>query len=102
MGWTPVAQAEAVKEGEVLAIEAGGRQLALYRVEDVLYCTDNVCSHAYALLSDGWLEGTVIECPLHAGQFDICTGKGLGPPIDRDIAAYPVRAVADGIEVLLP
>ena len=53
-----------------------GLNLALYHVGDAWFCTDNICTHAFALLTDGWLEGHVIECPLHGGQFDIRTGKG--------------------------
>jgi naphthalene 1,2-dioxygenase system ferredoxin subunit len=42
-------------------------------------------------LSDGFLEGTVIECPFHQGRFDICTGKALCAPLTEDIRVYPVR-----------
>lgn len=45
------------------------------------HCTHNICIHAYALLSDRWLDGDVIECPLHGGHFEAKTGKGLGAPI---------------------
>ncbi len=100
--WVRVAGDGEVVEGAVLAVEAGGRTLALYRVEGALFCTDAVCSHAHALLSDGWLDGHVIECPLHAGQFDIRTGRGLGPPIDRDIEVFGVRAEGDDVLVRLP
>ena len=79
-----------------------GLQLALYRVDGEWFCTDNVCSHAYALLSDGWLEGHLIECPLHNGQFDIRTGKGQGSPITADIRAYPTRVDGQDVLVALP
>ena len=59
----------------------------------------NVCSHAYALLSDGWLDGHLIECPLHNGQFDVRTGQGQGAPITTDIRAYKTRV--DGKDVLI-
>lgn len=101
-GWTTVAATEDVIEGAALAVEAGGRPLALYRVEDALFCTANVCTHAHALLSDGWLEGHVIECPLHAGQFDIRTGQALGPPVEQAIAVFEVRCEAGRVLVRLP
>ena len=42
-----------------------------------------------------------IECPLHAGRFDINTGKVLDPPATDDLKTYPVRVVGDEIQVKL-
>ena len=83
-------------------VTAGKLRLALYHVNGTLFCTDNVCTHAFALLTDGWLEGFTIECPLHAGQFDIRTGCGMGPPIDKSIRTYSVRVEGDQVEVAVP
>ena len=102
MAWVRLAAAMEVVEGQILAVEAEGRPLALYRVEGRLYCTDGVCSHAFALLADGWLDGHVVECPLHAGQFDVRTGEGLGPPIDKAIKTFQVRIEGDDVLVSLP
>jgi naphthalene 1,2-dioxygenase system ferredoxin subunit len=88
-------------EGDVAGVRAGRRHIAIYRVDGCLFATDNICTHGQALLSDGWLEDGVIECPLHAGRFDVRTGKGLGPPIEKDIACYAVREVGGKIEVAL-
>jgi naphthalene 1,2-dioxygenase system ferredoxin subunit len=60
-----------------------------------------VCTHAYARLSDGWLDKSEIECPLHAGRFDVKTGKALCPPVTEDIKTYPVRLVGDEIQIKL-
>ena len=97
--WHRVAGTADLGDGEAMAVELMGLQLALYHGEGAWYCTDNVCSHAYALLSDGWLEEHLIECPLHNGQFDIRTGKGQGAPITADIRAYPTKV--DGGDVLV-
>jgi naphthalene 1,2-dioxygenase system ferredoxin subunit len=42
-------------------------------------------------LSDGFLEGNEIECPLHQGRFDVCTGKAMCAPLTEDIKTYPVK-----------
>ena len=75
---------------------------SLYNVDGAFYCTDNVCSHAYALLSEGWLEGHLIECPLHNGQFDVRTGEGQGSPITEDIRSYRVKIDGEDILIRLP
>jgi nitrite reductase/ring-hydroxylating ferredoxin subunit len=60
-------------------------------------------SGAYALLTDGWLDdAVVVECPLHGGQFDVCTGKAICTPAEADLQTYPARIVDGQIEVLLP
>ncbi len=97
--WVTVARRTALGAGEVLGVEAEGKPIALYNVDGAIYASDNLCTHAFAHLSDGWLDGDVIECPLHAGRFEVKTGKGLGPPIPGDIKTYPVRVVGDDIQV---
>jgi nitrite reductase/ring-hydroxylating ferredoxin subunit len=98
--WVRVAAAKQVRPGEMLGVEAGGRKLALVHLEDgSWHATDNVCTHAFALLTDGWLEGDAIECPLHAGRFDVRSGHALCAPVDKDLATYPVKL--DGTEVLV-
>ena len=54
---------------------------------------------AYPGLVDGFLDGKLIECPLHAGIFDVTTGAGQGPPITCDLQTFPVRLVGDEVQV---
>jgi naphthalene 1,2-dioxygenase ferredoxin component len=97
--WVKVASRDAVAEGEVTGATVGGKEIALYNIDGEFFATSNVCTHAFALLSDGWLDGDVIECPLHGGRFEVKTGKGLGPPIPCDLKTYPTRIVGDDIEI---
>jgi len=100
-GWTRAAGRSDLAAGEVLGVEVVGRSIALYAADDGIFATDNICTHAYACLSDGWLDGEVIECPLHAARFDIRTGKVLDPPATEDLKTYQVRVVGDEIQVRL-
>ncbi len=100
--WTTVAQRSDVQPGEVLAVEVGSQRIALYNLDGEIHATDNVCTHAFALMSDGYLEGDIIECPLHGGRFEVRTGKGLGPPISCDLKTFPVRLVGENVEVNVP
>jgi nitrite reductase/ring-hydroxylating ferredoxin subunit len=100
--WLPAATLNQLPPGSVIGIELDGRDLALSNVNGNIHCTDNVCTHAYALLSDGWLEGTVLECPLHGGQFDVVTGKALCAPVTEDLVVYQTRTIDNRIEVLIP
>ena len=100
-GWTRAAGRSDLAAGEVLGVEVAGSSIALYAADDGIFATDNICTHAYACLSDGWLDGEVIECPLHAARFDIRTGKVLDPPATEDLKTYQVRVVGDEIQVRL-
>jgi naphthalene 1,2-dioxygenase system ferredoxin subunit len=100
-GWVRAAARSDLAEGEVIGVEVAGRSIALYDADGNLFATENICTHAYACLSDGWLDGEVIECPLHAARFDIRSGKVLDPPATEDLKTYPVRIVDGEIQVRL-
>jgi ethylbenzene dioxygenase ferredoxin subunit len=86
----------AVKEGQPLPINSPGLpSLGVYLVGDDFYVIDNLCTHGKALLTDGYQEGRTIECPLHAGMFDICTGEAIAYPCQISIRTYPVT-IEDG------
>jgi nitrite reductase/ring-hydroxylating ferredoxin subunit len=79
-----------VAEGTALKVEAEGLVLAVYRVEGEFYVTDDLCTHGPGSLSEGYLEGHVIECDFHAGCFDIRTGAVVEPPCMAPVKTYTV------------
>lgn len=91
--WIDAASLDAIPEGDVIGVNVAGKDIALYEVEGGVFATDNVCTHGHARMSDGFLEGREIECPLHQGKFDVCSGKALCAPLTEDIRTYPVRIV---------
>lgn len=74
----------------VLKVEAGDLAVAVYRVDDKYYVTDDQCTHGPGSLSEGFLEGHVIECDFHGGCFDIRTGAVVTPPCITPIKTYAV------------
>jgi len=98
MAWQRVASVDALRDGEVIGIDVEGTPVALYRIRhDEIRATDGMCTHAFALLADGWVEDGTIECPLHQGLFDIRTGKALGAPATEDLRVYPVKVEGDDV-----
>ncbi|NLZ11223.1 MAG: non-heme iron oxygenase ferredoxin subunit [Alcaligenaceae bacterium] len=89
--WIDVLAADDVPDDDVVGVQAGGRDLAIYGVDGDVFATDNICSHGNARLCDGFLEDFEIECPLHQGRFDIRNGKAMCEPLTEDIRAYPVK-----------
>ena len=100
-GWVKAASRGDVSEGDIKGVVIAGREIAIYDLGGEIYATDDICTHAYARLSDGWLDRDEIECPLHAGRFDVKTGRAVAPPCTEDLKTYPVRLVGDEIQIKL-
>ena len=101
--WHRVATLDAVKEGEAFPVKLGDdTAIALYRLDGQIHAIDDVCTHAFALLSLGFVEGGVVECPLHQARFDIATGRCLEPPAKRDLRTYAVRIDGNDVYVNEP
>ncbi len=71
MNWLRVASRDQLQDDDALAVAAGELQIALYRCDGEFFATDNICTHAFALLSEGFLQDGCIECPMHQARFDI-------------------------------
>jgi NAD(P)H-dependent nitrite reductase small subunit len=98
--WMRVARASEIPEGEMKAVRLGDREIALYHTDDgEFYATDNICTHEFAQLAEGWLEGWEVECPLHAGRFDVRTGKALCAPVQTDLQTFEVKVEGDDVLV---
>lgn len=91
MAWHAVADADAVGEDEALGVKVGELPIAIVRTGGTLHAVHDVCTHQYALLSDGYVEDGCIECPLHQGRFDLATGAAQCAPVSEPITVYPVR-----------
>jgi len=67
-----------------------GALVALYRLEDGFFATDDICSHGAAYLSEGDVEDGNIVCPFHGGTFDIRTGEPTAAPCVVPIRRFSV------------
>ncbi len=77
-----------VNSGTPIKIEAGGLTLAVYLVDGEFFVTDDSCTHGPGSLSEGYLDGHVIECDFHNGAFDIRTGEVVAPPCMVPLKTY--------------
>jgi nitrite reductase/ring-hydroxylating ferredoxin subunit len=96
-----VGELAALRLGGMLACTVQGRSLVVCRTADGLHALDNVCTHAYARMSEGRLRGARLVCPLHGAAFDVASGRVLAGPAPRPLAVHPVRVVDGKIEVAL-
>jgi len=99
--WQVAAAVADVKVDEPVACSLGPHEIAVYLVDGAYYATSNICTHASALLTDGFMDGCEIECPLHNARFDVRTGEVLSSPAEVDLETFKTRIVGDQIEVLI-
>ena len=91
-----------IGEDEAQQVIIGSKEICIINKGGEFFALDDVCSHAYASLADGYVEGDNVECPLHGACFDIRTGKVKTAPATVDLKTYPVKIEGDRIKVGLP
>ncbi len=96
-----VARAADVPAGRMLEVIVGTSSILLCHTREGWFAVDNVCTHAYAKLSEGRLRKTRLICPLHGGSFDCRTGAATGAPAAAPLATYAVRLKGDDVEIAL-
>ena len=84
-----------VENGGARKVETRGLALAVFNVEGEFFVTDDACTHGPGSLADGHLNGDVVECNFHGGQFNVRTGEVVSPPCMVPVKTYPVT-VKDG------
>jgi nitrite reductase/ring-hydroxylating ferredoxin subunit len=99
MSWQVACKPSDVPAGEAIVVELEDNFIAIYNVQGEYFATDDTCSHEEASLVDGFLEGELIECPLHGSQFNVKTGEVLSPPAVMPIRTYPTMLEGDAVLV---
>jgi naphthalene 1,2-dioxygenase ferredoxin component len=97
--WIRVASRADIKPDVVLASLLGDDPIALTEFEGRVYAISDTCTHEFALLSEGFLDGHEIECPLHQARFDVCTGRCLEGPATQDLEVFEVKIEGDDVYV---
>jgi nitrite reductase/ring-hydroxylating ferredoxin subunit len=87
-----------VPNNGVLQVEIDDREpVAVFNLDGTFHVTDDTCTHAEASLSEGEIEDGIIECPFHAGCFNIATGQAVEPPATVPLRTYPVTIENDAV-----
>ena len=95
--WVRVAAADDMDDGELRHVKVGKSDIALARAGGDYYALSNVCRHAFAPLSDGFLDGYALMCPWHGWRYDVRDGTTDHP--DADVKTYEVAVRAGEVFV---
>ncbi|WP_030928530.1 bifunctional 3-phenylpropionate/cinnamic acid dioxygenase ferredoxin subunit [Streptomyces sp. NRRL S-646] len=91
----PACRLADLPRGEAFRLESDPAVAVFHTEDGELYAIDDTCTHQDASLSEGWLEGCEVECPLHASKFDLRTGAVDAPPARLSVRTHQVH-VEDG------
>jgi biphenyl 2,3-dioxygenase ferredoxin subunit len=85
-----------VEQGKAIRIEKDGLSLAVFNLEGEFFVTDDQCTHGPGSLSEGCIEGDVVECDFHNGAFNIRTGEVAAAPCMVPLRTYRTVVNEDG------
>lgn len=94
-----VASVGDVAPGKCKPVRVGDEEILLANINGSIHAISDICSHAYAALSEGDFSGEEVECPLHGSAFNVLTGECMNPPANENVPVYPVRIEGDDILV---
>ena len=101
MNWRRVASVSQLPPGAMRRVLLEGIEIALGNLDGEFFAVDDVCTHAYASLSEGSLVNGELECPLHGGCFDPRTGAAKGGIVTEDLRRFAVRVEGDDVLISL-
>lgn len=91
-----------VPEGGALKVERDDLVLAVFNLGGRFFVTDDACTHGPGSLSEGDIDGEIVECNFHGGCFHIPSGRVEAPPCMIALRTYTVRVVDGQVCVELP
>ena len=94
--YQPALDIAELPSGAMRRVTFGDLDILLAHTSTGIVATDDRCPHMSAPLSIGQLDGCLVDCPLHSGQFDLATGNATRMPttggLDADGTYHPVWA----------
>jgi nitrite reductase/ring-hydroxylating ferredoxin subunit/uncharacterized membrane protein len=94
--FVPVLAERELAEGQMMKVEAGGVPVLLVRRGGEIHALAHTCSHLGGPLSEGKLEGEIVQCPWHGSRFSIKDGSVVDGPATFPQPCFETR-VRDGL-----
>jgi len=88
-----------LREGEMKRADASGVPVLLVRLAGEVCALAHTCSHLGGPLSEGKLEGEVVQCPWHGSRFNVRDGSVVDGPATFPQPCFEARVREGQIEV---
>jgi 3-phenylpropionate/trans-cinnamate dioxygenase ferredoxin subunit len=91
--WIRVCDSTSLKLGEMMDFDYHDKKILLVNIDNTIYASDRICTHAYADLSTGFLneEEKTVTCPLHMSAFNLENGNPLNLPARDPVMIYKTK-----------
>lgn len=101
--WIRACKTEDLKNSNPLDFDYEDKKILITNVDNRIYATDRICTHAYADLSTGFLNESekTVTCPLHMSIFDLENGKPLNLPAEEPLKTYKVKVESDWVWIMV-
>lgn len=97
-----IAQLSDIEPGSLKHVEIDDdTEVCLANIDGTIYAINGQCTHEGGPLGEGELDGKIVMCPWHGGEFDMTTGEVVGPPPEEPEKTFEVRVEGDDIQVAL-
>jgi 3-phenylpropionate/trans-cinnamate dioxygenase ferredoxin subunit len=97
--WIDVAPESEFPAGTRRVVDVDDVDVIVFNIDGRFHAIEDVCTHDYASLDDGELEGEEIICPRHQARFNVRTGEALTAPAYEPVATFPVRVEGGIVQV---
>ena len=91
-----------VPEGTAIKVEQDNLVVAVFNLNGRYFVTDDACTHGPGSLSEGEIDGEIVECNFHQGAFHIPTGRVEAPPCMIPLRTYNVQVVEGAVCIEAP
>jgi 3-phenylpropionate/trans-cinnamate dioxygenase ferredoxin subunit len=92
-----------LNNSDLLDFDYNNKKILITKVNNRVYATDRICTHAYADLSTGFLNETerTVTCPLHMSSFSLESGIPQNLPAEEPLKTYEVKIEDEWVYILV-
>lgn len=101
--WIKVCEVKTLKNGEMIDFDYEDKKILIANMNNKIYATDRICTHAYADLCTGFLneDENTVTCPLHMSRFNLESGGPENLPAEEPLKTYDTEVREGWIHILI-
>ena len=101
--WVKVCESKALKNGDIIDFDNEEKKILIANINNKIYATDRICTHAYADLSTGFLneDESTVTCPLHMSRFNLQSGAPENLPAEEPLKTYSAEIKDGWVQILI-
>lgn len=90
-----------IPEGESTVVTVHEKGVAVFLSGGAYFAIDDMCPHAGASLSSGYVENGIVACPWHGWRYRLCDGAWADNPRVKT-GCYKVQVNGDLVQLEVP